>query len=173
MPERQDFLKSKPELTYRPTTRRTRRVKPIGKVQLCGLLLVVAVIGLAFTFQAISVSNRGIQIDQMEQDISSLQSTKERLQLEIARLQSLDRVEKVATNQLGMQPPTDDSLIILASMEDEPTDQVALASQEPHRRDDQAVRLASRGTRTPVIAIVNSFSKWFWGERQVEAAQPE
>ncbi|MHB1419910.1 MAG: cell division protein FtsL [Bacillota bacterium] len=173
MPERQEILQHRPELTYR-ATKRPRQAKRYGKVRLCGLILVASCIALLFALQAVTVSNRGIQIDRIKREISDLQATKERLQLDVARLQSLNRVENIATTRLGMQSPTNDNMIILPSLDDQgSTVQVASASGKQERRGTQNTHLAAGGSKSPALSLGRSFIKWLWGERQVEAAEPQ
>ncbi|MGI6553212.1 MAG: hypothetical protein ACOX37_09455 [Bacillota bacterium] len=51
------------------------------------------VLGLLLTSQAAIITNKGYEVVRLKQEISSLQTANERLKLEIAQMDSLERIE--------------------------------------------------------------------------------
>lgn|GEM_PF-3901429 len=75
-------------------------------VSFVGLMFVV---GLALTSRVVLYFYRGYEIARLNGEIEALQTDNERLKLEIEQLCSLNRIENLALNKLGMvKPDTDD-----------------------------------------------------------------
>ena len=68
-------------------------------VSLIGLMFLT---GLSYTYLKARIAHLNWQISQGKKDIAAMQVQNEKLKLEIARLKSLERIEKVATAQMGM-----------------------------------------------------------------------
>ena len=74
---------------------------------LCIVIVLLAfVLGLVWTTQSIWLVLKGYELAQLKKEINTLQQANERLQLEVARLQSPEYVAQVATTKLGMVKPT-------------------------------------------------------------------
>jgi cell division protein FtsL len=73
--------------------------------------------GLYFCSLALGIATKGYEINQLKKEISDLETTNERLRLEIVRLDSLERVEMVAYNELGMKKPETEDYLLLPGVE--------------------------------------------------------
>lgn len=105
-------------------------------IQVVGLILSFFTFGLFYTFKHTQVVNLGYQIDEIKQEIAALQRENKRLELEIARLQAPERIERIATTKLGMKEPREFLLAKLPS-EQAPkgSDQVLTQHQEKTRKN--------------------------------------
>jgi len=77
------------------------------------------VLGLLLTSQAAIITNKGYEVVRLKQEISSLQTANERLKLEIAQMDSLERIETIALADLGMEKPSADDYLLLPLEEQE------------------------------------------------------
>jgi cell division protein FtsL len=75
-------------------------------------------------FLCIQSATLSYQINSLEKDVSQLQTSQNRMNYQIAQAQSLDRVQKIAEQQLGMSVPA-----INASVRIEEKQPVVVASQ--------------------------------------------
>lgn len=89
--------------------------------------LALFVYALLVVYLCIKVSTMGYEIVRLEKDIDKLQATNHMLEFKIAEQISLDRVEMLATQRLGMCKPDRSKCIAVAAKKPEP---VNLASQE-------------------------------------------
>jgi len=80
-------------------------------VRKCAVLTLVVLAGFAlamlYTYQTTRIISLGYQADKMQSSISDLQSQNNQMELEVAELQTPERVEQIATTKLGMQDPQD------------------------------------------------------------------
>lgn len=97
---------------YQDYSRKTRkRVKKVRKFKknpkLLFALLIIAtfVLGLFLASKYAQLAISGYQIGKMKDNLAKLQMENEQLSLQVTKLQSLDRIEKVAVEKLGMMEP--------------------------------------------------------------------
>jgi len=80
-------------------------------VRKCALLTLIILAGfvlvMLYTFQATRIIALGYQADNMQKSVSNLQTENNQMELEVAELQTPERVEQIATTKLGMQEPHD------------------------------------------------------------------
>lgn len=130
------------EATYTPSTpspeqpweEMTRpRTKPKLKPRFFKFLYVATVFslfcgGLYFCSLAMGVATKGYEITKLKNEINALETANERLRLEIAELDSLERIEMLALNELGMIPPGADDYVLLPGADDpeQPEDELEL-----------------------------------------------
>ncbi|MEN6350656.1 MAG: cell division protein FtsL [Syntrophomonas sp.] len=80
-------------------------------------------------YLCIKTSTLGYQIVALQNDIDKLETSNKRMEYEIAQKSSLQRIEQVATNQLGMfKPGTDVSFTMMVPAKSE--QQVKVAKEE-------------------------------------------
>ncbi len=80
-----------------------KRPSPLFVVILgISLISMMFLTGLSYTYLKARIAHLNWQINQGKKDIAAMQVQNEKLKLEIARLKSLDRIEKLATAQMGM-----------------------------------------------------------------------
>lgn len=99
-------------------------------------LMVVSAIGLVFLTglffimtQAI-ITNRSDKITQTKAEILDLQNANDRLKLKIAELKSMNRIELIARNQLGMVSPQTGSIEYIAMSDTADLGQAAAAGDQ-------------------------------------------
>ncbi len=80
-------------------------------VRKCAVLTLAVLAGFAllmlYTYQTTGIITLGYQAEKMQSGINDLQSKNNQMELEIAKLQTPERVEQIATTKLGMQEPQD------------------------------------------------------------------
>lgn len=133
------------EATYTPSTPSPKqpspRTKPKLKPRFFKLLYVVTVVslfcgGLYFCSLVMGVATKGYEITKLKEEISALETANERLRLEIAELDSLERIEMLALNELGMVQPGVDDFVLLPGMDN---------LEEPEYERELEVALSEEG----------------------------
>ena len=103
---------------------RTRKIKVICSVLVCFALGLLFTAGTAV--QAIKIN----KINGLKSEIEELKLANERLLLEKSQLQSLDRIEKIATTELGMGKPQVENLKMLSGDQAEKIQTILFADNE-------------------------------------------
>ncbi|WP_192868107.1 cell division protein FtsL [Calderihabitans maritimus] len=130
-----------------------------------GLILVGFIIGLLLTYEYARLAATGYKITRVKQEIAALQSANEKLQLEIAKLKSLERIEIIATTKLGMEKPRDKVQLVFIN-ELEPAVRMA------HYHSEAEENMVGQKENHPFLAaLVRLFSDWALGAKAVEASQ--
>lgn len=75
------------------------------------VLLVLGVLGMVWA--ALSVMHEGYQIEQLHAKRQTLLRATKDLEIEVARLSALDRIERIATQELGLMIPRDNQVILV------------------------------------------------------------
>ncbi|HHU33158.1 MAG TPA: hypothetical protein GXZ50_10955 [Clostridia bacterium] len=106
--------------TYEPSIavpKRNRQVRKRLSVRIkysmAFLVILAFVTGLALTSRVAVYFYRGYEITKLNREIEALQTDNERLKLEIEQLCSLNRVEDLAINKLGMVKPSAEDIELL------------------------------------------------------------
>jgi cell division protein FtsL len=124
------------------------------KVAIVSCVLLAVITGLLLTATHTQITYKTDNIIQLKREISDLQNANERLKLEIARLKSLDRVEFIATTELGMIQPGINDVEYIAfedtNMEAEPA-----LSDAADKETQATVEVASGERMHPIILAVN------------------
>lgn len=88
-----------------PKGRNLEKIQSKTKRKLALLVLLVLAAGFSMTFLATQTVIKGYQVENIKKEINTLQRENERLQLEVARLKTPERIAEVATVRLGMVEP--------------------------------------------------------------------
>lgn len=161
--QKQEFLVDLPYPAARPARGGLHRR---ARAALVGGIMLAFGLGLGLTFLAAEVEARGYQVSEMKKEIAALEVTRDRLRLEVAALQSPERLERIAVDELGMVRPG--------------TRDVALLPDEGYR-----VSLARAGTegqpvptlqaaaprRNPLLAAVADALAGLWRPTRVHASE--
>ncbi|MDO9536523.1 MAG: cell division protein FtsL [Bacillota bacterium] len=95
---------------------RPKRVQAhCGSLLLCGILLCLVMTSVGLIAQYGRLVAGSYQLQQMRREIHLLQEERERLHIEVNRLGSLERIEEIAVNELGLQYPEKRQWLILSA----------------------------------------------------------
>ncbi|MDH7576409.1 MAG: cell division protein FtsL [Bacillota bacterium] len=112
-------------------------------VQVAALILAFFGFGLFYTYKHTRVIALGYEIERVKQNIATLQRDNKRLELEIARLQAPERVEKIARTKLGMEEPKNILLASLTPEQKRTGGTVQVAAQEQEKGWKKTILLAA------------------------------
>ena len=87
------------------------RNKQLLMVAITGLFLAAAV--LAYGWQHFEMIRNGYRMEEQKREREYLLKVQRQLVLERASLVSPDRIETIATRDLGMVPPSDDQVVVI------------------------------------------------------------
>lgn len=93
--------------------RRALHLKRAGYVVFFLVLVILSSLLFAVAFLNISTTQKGYQMHELDVQIQEERKAQESLRLEVARLESPARIEKVAKGNLGMVMPSKSELIRL------------------------------------------------------------
>lgn len=103
-----------PDELSRPAPRRRPRRVPSGqKFALICLVVAGFLLAALVIFYYAQVAALGYQISRMEEDLARLRVEKDSLDAEVQKLASLDRIELVAVNKLGMVKPDGQNVLLV------------------------------------------------------------
>jgi cell division protein FtsL len=144
--------KPRPIVKPRPKVKRANMF--IAKIVVVSGVLLAVLTGLLLTATHAQITYKTDNIIQLKREISDLHNANERLKLEIARLKSLDRVEMIATTELGMIQPGINEIEYIAF---EDTDTQADLTEQGALGEEStaAVEVASGKKFHPIILVVN------------------
>ena len=89
------------------------RNRQLVMVAVTGLLLAAAV--LAYGWQHFEMIRNGYRMEEQRQEREYLMQIQRQLSLEKASLASPDRIEAIATGELGMMAPSDGQVVVIQS----------------------------------------------------------
>ena len=108
-----------------PRPKKIRRIKPVSggaRLVLTGLILACFMVGVLITYYCSQVFALGYQISRLQGELEVLRVENHNLDEEVHRLTSLERVEYLATNKLGMvKPDSNNVLVVTVAGETPPT----------------------------------------------------
>lgn len=103
----EQFQALTPRKEHKINVKKAKR-RAYGFHKFCGLMLMGAfVLGICLLAEHALVISKGYNINIIKKEIASLKTANERLELSMAQLKSLNRVENIAITKLGMIEPSD------------------------------------------------------------------
>ncbi|WP_156801228.1 cell division protein FtsL [Halobacteroides halobius] len=132
---------------------------PKKKNRLKSIILVVFMIAIIVLLilihvnQYVKLARRNFKIESLKEKINQLKSEKAHLQLKISRLISLDRIERIAKQELNMKEPENVNYIVLNQTKDDKN--MKLSSQKSQKEDNQK---PNRGIKEKVLAWFNKLT---------------
>ncbi|MGI5875243.1 MAG: cell division protein FtsL [Dethiobacteria bacterium] len=84
----------------------------------CGLILCLIIIGVSLISQYSRVLAVNYKIHRVSREISQLREEQEHLLIEVKRLSSLERIEEIAKNDLGLQYPEEKQWLFISARGD-------------------------------------------------------
>lgn len=114
-------------LLERKPARKQGKKRSRAKRKLCilGVIAVTFSFGVYYTSLSAIIASKGYELEQLKGEISRLQTSNERLELTLASMSSLDKVEEIAVSELGMHRPDDTTspaLVAVVPVENEQAD---------------------------------------------------
>lgn len=94
-----------------------KRQRPVRSNTIARLSFFILIFCVAFTYLNIQASLMGYKIVELKKDIANLDTDNKKLDLQIAELSSLDRVQQVAEKNMGMYRPDTNCMIAMAGEE--------------------------------------------------------
>ena len=79
------------------------------------IIFIIVLFFIIYINQYVKLSRKNIMVEKLEDKKRKLESKKEHLQLKIAELKSLDRVERIAKEELNMKQPDNINYIVIDS----------------------------------------------------------
>ncbi len=102
--------------SFDPPLPRERRIPiPREGALLCGLLLCLIIISVGLITQYGQIVAGNYALHRMRNEIALLREENEQLLLDVRGLNSLDRIETIAVNELGLQYPEKRQWLILSA----------------------------------------------------------
>jgi len=118
------------------------------------LLFLVGVVFIIYINQYVQVSRLNFQVERLEEQRDELKTEKAYLQLEISSLKSLQRIEEIAKNELGMAEPKDINYIVMAEPKENKSKDINLAKNR-----DKETKPAKKGIKDRIFAWFNNISQ--------------
>jgi len=103
---------AEPQAPAKKTVSRARPAQTVAPAAIIGFAIAAALMVLLLLTQA-QLSSMSFEIDALEREISSLETTQEKLLIAHARAYSLERVEDYAVNVLGMVKPAPEQFYMI------------------------------------------------------------
>ena len=105
-----------------------RRLRDLWQSLGIGVVLVLVVMFSAW--QHFELIRHGYQVEQMQKERAAEEDVRQHLRLEIETLRAPQRIEKLATDRLGMIAPTgDDAVVLERVLPAEPPDRSVVAAR--------------------------------------------
>lgn len=131
----------KQEWTFSPAypakTKGKRQSKPVCGLNVelrkscCALTVLFLLLAGIATLQTERIVSSGYQCVKLQDDLKTVEHENEKLRVEIARLKSLERIQTIATNDLGMKTPNH---VLESSMATNSSGKLAAVQEEAPRR---------------------------------------
>lgn len=102
------------EKQKRPTPRRGRSFSRRYRIVFTGLVALAFITGVIISFYYAQVFITNYRIHSLQNQLAALQKETDDLYSDLAKLSSLERIEKVAINELGMVKPSSNQVIKVA-----------------------------------------------------------
>ena len=117
-----------------------------------GLALLFAAVGVLHVSSRVMVVDAGYRLSKLEAQQRQLSLENQKLQIELATLKSPARLEKLAREQLGMQPPAPGGVIAVRAVEVSHQARTVPPSVRPERRPQAGVEgSASRNSMSAAV----------------------
>jgi len=156
-----NYYDTVPTIKPKPAPQAKTWPKPL----MVAIVLVAFLSGLFMISKYVQLSMLGTEINQVKKQIDTLKNDNERLQLEIAKLNSPERVAVIASTRLGMREPNLKQFKLVTPLPEQPTAAIKLVNQPtPEGSENLSEEMGF------VRAITHWVSHWVGGVSEVEAS---
>lgn len=91
--------------SYTPPLNRPFRRRKVSNFNILLSLFLLAVVSVLYVSNIIAVNRRVVEVEELKMAFNKIENMNEILRSEISRKSSMERITKIATEQLGMQYP--------------------------------------------------------------------
>lgn len=92
-----------------------KKVQPLKKGRLILAVTLIAIIAILILSRYSAITEAQYRISKMKAEIKEINAQNERLQVEIANLNSVARIEDIAKNKLNMKEPESEQVIYIST----------------------------------------------------------
>lgn len=118
----------KKRITKRSTGKRTTNTNSSkNKLRVLGVIVTIFIFGVYYTSLSASIASKGYQLEQLQSEISRLETSNQRMELTLNSMSSLDKVETIAVEKLGLEKRATDGTALVASVT--PVDSASKAAE--------------------------------------------
>ena len=143
--------------------RRPDSHRNLGKARLVLYVFVVIALALGLIYRHAQIAQLSHGLNHLKEQVAVAEESKQRLQLQVASLSSLDRIARIATEELGMVMPTEYRVVYASS---------SLAGGEYNVDQAEALSADTDIANTDgVLAFLSSLVTRIFGGRIVEAGR--
>lgn len=145
---------SPPAQRQKVRVRAKRKASPVAGILVISLFFAL---GLSYTFLQATKAQMNLRISKAEENIAALKMDNEKLKLEVAALNSLDRIESIATSQLQMvKPPKVEYLAFQEGLTGDGKDLGYLAATEAEDNIMQADGAEHNNLLEKIVAAISN-----------------
>lgn len=159
--EKIDYHVPEQPQTHQPKGRKITR-QEIVKHKLLSLAMVCCcfVMGMVVAYYYAQVAYVGYKIDCLQNNLADLRLESHGLEQDITKIVSLEHIENVAVNQLGMIKPDSDKIVLVSAQSTKPLTEVSAqqdTSKEQSRRESITLPEVEKGLDNPKNKIIQAF----------------
>ncbi len=104
--------------TVAPETTVKQLKQPLNPVIKTGIVVIVVVaLGLGLVYRQTIITTRNREISNLRNSYSQLQDENNHLKIQVARLSSLARIEKIAVEELNLRSPRPNQIVVVNNSE--------------------------------------------------------
>ncbi len=162
-----DFPQTIEEQQPKPK-RKTHKMPAGQKIVLVSLVLSCFVIGSFVAYYFAQVAYLGYKIDLLQTKLADLRLESHNLEQEVTKITSLEKVEAIAVNEMGMVKPADDNVVLLdaglVQSDSEDAQQKSLA--EKQSRSLESITLPQKAEKKDTVpnrfvqAFADMLERW-------------
>lgn len=164
--ERFDYYEQPLQIDRGRKTKKVMRFKLRTRALYAGIILLAFFLGLGLTWRYAQVTTTGYEIVRMKKDLKAMELENQQLQMQMKNLQSLQRIETVAVNKLGMVKPDPEAGVQFVAIES-----IKGSSSKPTAgQADFHARMVKNSDSVNIIrAFTNLVAGWNGGQTAAEA----
>jgi len=146
-----EYKQSGTEVRSARSTRKSGSVKT--RLYIMGVIITIFVFGVYYTSLSAQIASKGYQLEQLEKEITQLQTSNERTELIVSSMSSLDKVEHMAVETLGMNKPDSAATMIVA--------EAGLGDSEESAGGMDTLQAEENGSVFSAETIYSAFASFF------------
>lgn len=165
--ERFDYFEQPLQVGRGRKTKKIMRFKLRTRVLYTGIILLAFFMGLGLTWRYAQVTATGYEIVRMKKELKAMELENQQLLMKMENLQSLERIESVAVNKLGMVKPDPEAGVQFVAIESIKTGVSKPAVVD--RTDSPSRSVGNVDSLNIIRAFTNLVAGWTGKETAAEA----